>query len=182
MAIRLSDALDARSNGGYVDRETGEYIRPRWFARQCPENDNGYGDEDYLRFRENPGRFEPMPILNGCAPEAEHALSHGIAREELEAFGMGAEVGWEPFFPPSEEPRGFSEAERAISRYIRDRLYRLGLLRTFESVQGSKYTAAVIEWFEARGYRIEDDIGFCRRQIDGDDLELLREIVFPEEV
>lgn len=97
MAIRLIDAMDSMSNGGYIDLLQDRYIPPKWFSEQCEENNTGFVAEDYNEFENNPDRYLKPPIVRGTAIWGITAMRMGVTQEQLSRIGMDQDEYWDIF-------------------------------------------------------------------------------------
>ena len=99
MKIRWIDAIDAFSQGGYIDLETMHYIAPKWFSDLCPENDTGLSESDYEEIAKSPERYLKVPIFTLCGVACRVAIKMGIKYNDLVRVGMNKEEYWAIFLP-----------------------------------------------------------------------------------
>ena len=103
MKVALIDVMDLMSLGGYLDRQTGKYIPPKWQADECYP-DLGLTSEDYQRFAANPDRYLTSPVVRLSGAVCKNAMAMGnITREQLMELGFKRPEQWELF--RSEERR-----------------------------------------------------------------------------
>ena len=128
MKVALIDAIDLMGIGGYLDRQTGQYIRPKWQVDACyPEL--GLMSEDYQRFAANPDRYLTGPVMRLSGVVCKTAIAMGnITREQLMELGFKQPEQWELFYREPTTVEGAAprcpdedwEASKRVTDYMRE--------------------------------------------------------------
>lgn len=160
MKIALIDAIDLLDHGGYIDRQTGKYIPPKWQADECyPEL--GLTSEDYQRFDANPDRYLKSPVLRLGGVDCKAAIAMGnITREQLMELGYKRPEQWELFYREPTTVEGAAprctdedwEASKRVDEYMREHgvLWEYSAKRTELSIQ------LVKDWIAQHGLECDD--------------------------
>ncbi len=127
MKAALLDVIDLMGIGGYLDRQTGQYIRPKWQVDACyPEL--GLTSEDYQRFAANPDRYLTSPVVRLSGVVCKNAMAMGnITREQLMELGYKQPEQWELFYREPQTVEGTVprctdedwEASKRVDDYMR---------------------------------------------------------------
>lgn len=157
MSLSTMDMFDAFGMGGYIDTIDKVYICPRWFARQCPENDNGLSDIDYERIANNPSRYIRTPMFNLYGVDCIAALKAGIPMEELEKLGVTKEEIGNVFMNNSncENPPASNEKERSVLDGIYGLFPSNQSLHTYWRLRYNLYLMYIKEWAIAHHINFE---------------------------
>lgn len=128
MKAALLDVIDLMGIGGYLDRQTGQYIRPKWQVDACyPEL--GLTSEDYQRFAANPDRYLTSPVVRLSGVVCKNAIAMGnITREQLMELGFKQPEQWELFYREPQTVEGTVprctdedwEASKRVTDYMRE--------------------------------------------------------------
>ena len=128
MKAALLDVIDLMGIGGYLDRQTGQYIRPKWQVDACyPEL--GLTSEDYQRFAANPDRYLTGPVMRLSGVVCKTAIAMGnITREQLMELGFKQPEQWELFYREPTTVEGAAprcpdedwEASKRVTDYMRE--------------------------------------------------------------
>ena len=128
MKAALLDVIDLMGIGGYLDRQTGQYIRPKWQVDACyPEL--GLTSEDYQRFAANPDRYLTSPVVRLSGVVCKTAIAMGnITREQLMELGFKQPEQWELFYREPTTVEGAAprcpdedwEASKRVTDYMRE--------------------------------------------------------------
>ena len=160
MKIALIDAIDLLDHGGYIDRQTGKYIPPKWQADECyPEL--GLTSEDYQRFDANPDRYLTSLVVRFSGVDCKAAMAMGnITREQLMEFGYKQPEQWELFYREPTTVEGAAprctdedwEASKRVDEYMREHgvLWEYSAKRTELSIQ------LVKDWIAQHGLEWDD--------------------------
>ena len=163
MKVALVDVMDLMSLGGYLDRQTGKYIPPKWQADECyPEL--GLTSEDYQRFAANPDRYLTSPVLRLGGVDCKAAMAMGnITREQLMELGYKQPEQWELFYrePTTVEgaaPRCPDEDWQASNR-VDDYMRKHGggeVYTAYSKISSNIIVQLAKEWIAQHGLECDD--------------------------
>ena len=162
MKLRMIDALDSFSYGGYIDLHTAKYIAPKWFSRLCPENDTGLSDIEYEYIQHHPERYLQTPVFRNLGIDWVAAEQMGISREQLIRLG----VPCKEFDAPVQILKGNRKnpsrirsnvSERKICRNIEYYMNSQERAREYAITINQILQQIVKGWFEQRGIEIVPD-------------------------
>ena len=160
MKVALVDVMDLMSLGGYLDRQTGKYIPPKWQADECyPEL--GLTSEDYQRFAANPDRYLTSPVVRLSGVVCKNAMAMGnITREQLMKLGFKRPEQWELFYKEPTTVEGATprcpdedwEASKRVADYMRER----GVYGDYFTMYSNPFIQLAKEWIAQHGLECDD--------------------------
>jgi len=86
--LQLDKIKSAFASGGYLDRQTLDYIAPKWLHDTNPKHYKGLTSTQYDEIWSSKDRYLRFPMLRTSALRCAMALQLGITEDELIKAGL----------------------------------------------------------------------------------------------